>query len=215
MTGGINSEIIGSDLFFEKPMDLDSAETSVDCHELQTDTELFSAMKAGISSALGILYDRYGSLVYRLALKILADPQEAEDLTQEIFLNLWRHSTYNPTRGSLSSFLTTVTRSRAIDKLRSRGTNLKFLQRWSQMMATETPSPTPFESASLSQRSHYVREALAQLPEKQLKVLEMAYYEGLSQSEIATQLGIPLGTIKTWSRQGLLNLRKNLQDVID
>ncbi len=212
---GINSENIGSGLFFEKPMDLDSADSRVDCHDLQTDTELFAAMVAGKSSALGILYDRYGSLVYKLALRILANPQEAEDLTQDIFLKLWQSSTYNPTRGSLGSFLTTLTRSRAIDKLRSRGTNLKFLQRWSQMMATETSPPTPFEAASLTQRSHYVREALAQLPEKQLRVLEMAYYEGLSQSEIAAQLGIPLGTIKTWSRQGLLNLRKNLQDLID
>ena len=82
-------------------------------------------------------------------------------------------------------------------------------------MATETSSPTPFESASLTQRSQYVAEALAKLPEKQRQVLEMAYYQGLSQSEISAQLGIPLGTIKTWSRQGLLNLRKNLQGFIE
>ena len=83
------------------------------------------------------------------------------------------------------------------------------------MISEETSSPTPFESASLSQRSHYVRNALAQLPEKQRQVLELAYYEGLSQSEIAARLSIPLGTIKTWSRQGLLNLRKNLRDFIE
>lgn len=82
-------------------------------------------------------------------------------------------------------------------------------------MATETSPPTPFESASLNQRGHFVQSALAQLPEKQRQVLEMAYYEGLSQSEIAKNLDIPLGTIKTWSRQGLLNLRKNLQDFIE
>jgi RNA polymerase sigma-70 factor (ECF subfamily) len=207
---------MGSGLFYERPMDLSCAETNEDCHDLQTDEELIRAMAAGQSSALGILYDRYSSLVYRLALKILANPQEAEDLTQEIFLNLWRSGSYNPSRGSLSSFLTTLTRSRAIDKLRSRGTSLKLIQRWSQMMISEeTSSPTPFESASLSQRSHYVRNALAQLPEKQRQVLELAYYEGLSQSEIAARLSIPLGTIKTWSRQGLLNLRKNLRDFIE
>jgi RNA polymerase sigma-70 factor (ECF subfamily) len=207
---------MGSGLFYERPMDLSCAETNENNHDLQTDEELIRAMAAGQSSALGILYDRYSSLVYRLALKILANPQEAEDLTQEIFLNLWRSGSYNPSRGSLSSFLTTLTRSRAIDKLRSRGTSLKLIQRWSQMMISEeTSSPTPFESASLSQRSHYVRNALAQLPEKQRQVLEMSYYEGLSQSEIAARLGIPLGTIKTWSRQGLLNLRKNLRDFIE
>ena len=180
------------------------------------DTEIYEALKAGQQSALSILYNRYGRLVYGIALHMLKNPQEAEDLTQEIFLTLWRSKAYNPARGTLSSFLTTMTRSRAIDKLRSRGTSLKLIQRWSQMMISEeTSSLTPFESASLSQRSHYVRNALAQLPEKQRQVLEMAYYEGLSQSEIAAQLGIPLGTIKTWSRQGLLNLRKNLRDFIE
>lgn len=212
---GINLEFIGLDLFFEKPMDLDPTDQRVNCHEFQTDAELCQAITAGESSALGIIYDRYASLVYRLALKILTNPQEAEDLTQEIFLILWRSNTYNPTRGSLSSFLTTLTRSRAIDKLRSRGSNFKFLQRWSQMMATETSPPTPFESASLKQRSHYVKTALSQLPEKQRQVLEMAYYEGLSQSEIAKKLDIPLGTIKTWCRQGLLTLRKHLQEFIE
>ncbi len=181
---------------------------------LQTDAELFCALKAGQSAALGILYDRYASLVYRLALRVLTNHQEAEDLTQEIFLTLWRSNTYNPDRGSLGSFLTTLTRSRAIDKLRSRGTNRKFIQRWRDMNV-ETPPPTPFEEASLSQRSHYVRAALAQLPEHQRQVLEMAYYEGLSQSEISKRLNTPLGTIKTWARQGLLKLRKHLQDFIE
>lgn len=193
-------------------MALDPADSRSNILHLPTDAELYCALKAGQASALGVLYDRYASLVYRLALRILANPQEAEDLTQEIFLALWRRGTYNPARGSLSSFLTTLTRSRAIDKLRSRGTKLKLLQRWSQMMATETPPPTPFDLASLSQRSQYVRDALAQLPEKQRQIIEMAYYDGLSQSEIAKQLDTPLGTIKTWARQGLLNLRKNLQD---
>lgn len=212
---GIYSKIMGSGLFYEKPTALKGVGNPEDCQELQSDEELIQALKAGQSSALGILYDRYASLVYRLALRILSNPQEAEDLTQEIFLTLWRSGSYNPSRGSLSSFLTTLTRSRAIDKLRSRGTNLKFIQRWSQMIVNETSSLTPFESAALSQRSHQVRQALTQLPEKQRQVLEMAYYEGLSQSEIAAQLGIPLGTIKTWSRQGLLNLRKNLRDFIE
>lgn len=182
---------------------------------LQSDAELFQLLRAGDTTALGILYDRYSSLVYSLALRVLANPQEAEDLTQEVFLTFWRSSNYNPARGSLSSFLTTLTRSRAIDRLRSRGTVLKFLQRWSETMTTETSSPTPFEVASLNQRSHYVRNALAQLPENQRQVLEMAYYEGLSQSEIARTLNIPLGTVKTWARQGLLTLRRNLKDFME
>lgn len=192
------------------PLDADSKQAK----SLQTDAEVFRALKAGQPSALGILYDRYANLIYRLALRILANPQEAEDLTQEIFLSLWRSGIYNPARGSLGSFLTTLTRSRAIDKLRSRSTRWKFLQRWSQTMITES-TPTPFELASLSQRSQYVRDALAQLPDKQRQVLEMSYYDGFSQSEIAQRLDIPLGTIKTWTRQGLLNLRQNLGDFIE
>ena len=92
-------------------MDLNSAETSADNSDKQTDAELFRLMSVGQPSALGILYNRYGSLVYRLALRILTNPQEAEDLTQEIFLNLWNMRTYNPNRGSMSSFLTTMTQS--------------------------------------------------------------------------------------------------------
>jgi RNA polymerase sigma-70 factor (ECF subfamily) len=187
----------------------------IDCHPQTTDTELFLALKARQHAALEIIYDRYVSLVYRLAQRILNNAQEAEDLTQEIFLNFWRNPNYNPDRGSLSTYLTTVTRSRAIDRLRSRGRNLKFLQRWSQTMTSESSFVTPFETASLIQRSEYVTDALAKLPERQRQVLELAYYDGLSQSEIATQLNIPLGTVKTWSRQGLLNLRKNLQALLE
>jgi RNA polymerase sigma-70 factor, ECF subfamily len=181
----------------------------------QSDAELFTALKAGQHSALEILYDRYAALVYRLALRILINPQEAEDLTQEIFLNLWRSDAYKPGRGSLSSYLTTLTRSRAIDRLRSRSSNQKFLERWSLNMSSELPPLTPFESASLEQRSEYVRNALTELPDRQRRVLEMSYFDGLSQSEIAAQLNTPLGTVKSWCRQGLLNLRKNLGSLME
>lgn len=179
-----------------------------------TDTELIDALKAGKHSALSILYDRYGKFVYRLALHILKNSQEAEDLTQEIFLALWRSHTYNPARGSLSSFLTTMTRSRAIDKLRSRGRNLKFLDSWRQNMPSEISSDSPFEHVALGERSQQLHSALGQLSPDQRQVLEMAYYEGLSLSEIAQKLDIPLGTVKTRSRLGLLKLRQILEDFI-
>ncbi len=198
-----------------EPIEPGTVEHRADGSLAPTDAELFVAMKNGQQSALGDLYDRYASLVYRLALRVLTNPQEAEDLTQEIFLSFWQGKAYNPERGSLSSFLTTLTRSRAIDRLRSRGSTIRFLQRWSQSMSTAPPPLTPFEAASINQRSEYVRDALAQLPEKQRQVLEMAYYDGLSQSEIATRLDAPLGTVKTWSRQGLLSLRKHLQSLIE
>jgi len=196
-------------------MEANLVEPIINAQELITDTELVQAIRTGEALALGSLYDRYGSLVYRLALRILTSSQEAEDLTQEIFLNLWHNQTYNPERGSLSSYLTTLTRSRAIDKLRSRTTQGKFLQRWSQFMSTAMPPLTPFDAADLNQRANEVQQALTQLTDRQRQVLEMAYYEGLSQSEISTQLNVPLGTVKSWSRQGLLQLKKTLKDLIN
>jgi RNA polymerase sigma-70 factor (ECF subfamily) len=212
--------ILGLDAisYSAKTMDLDSKNSASANLKLQadaTDAEVWNVLKQGQSQALQILYERYSSLVYRLAFRVLGNSQEAEDLTQDIFLTLWRSRNYDPNRGSLGSYLTTLTRSRAIDKLRSRGTQTKFLQRWSQVMVTESSSPSPFEAASLSQRSEQLKAAIAQLPASQRQVLEMAYFEGMSQSEIAKQLETPLGTVKSWCRQGLLNLRKNLQNFID
>jgi RNA polymerase sigma-70 factor, ECF subfamily len=178
----------------------------------QTDAELYRVLKDGQKSALGDIYDRYGKLVYGLALKILNNSQEAEDLTQEIFLALWRYRAYDPTRGSLGSFLSMMTRSRAIDKIRSRQSSLKSLERWSRTMSAETIPNAPFELASFTERSQQVRNALVQLSQEQRQVLEMAYYDGLSQSEIAQRLNIPLGTVKTRSRLGLLRLRQVLED---
>lgn len=177
-----------------------------------TDTALFQALKAGQTSALATLYDRYGRLVYGLALQILKNSQEAEDLTQEVFLALWNRDTYNPARGSLSSFLTTMTRSRAIDKIRSRDSSLKFLERWRRNIPNEISANTPFEQASYTERSQQVQNALGKLSADQRQVLEMLYYQGFTQAEIAQQLNLPLGTVKTRSRLGLLKLRQTLED---
>lgn len=178
-----------------------------------SDVDLLRALREGQLDALGILYDRYASLVYGLALKILSNSEEAEDVTQDVFLTLWHRDAYNPARGSLSSFLITMTRSRSIDRLRSRQTRSRFFQRWGQTMKAET-STNPLEQASLGERSQFVRDALDQLPATERQVLEIAYYEGLSQVEIAKRLDTPLGTVKTRSRQGLLKLRRLLQDFI-
>lgn len=179
-----------------------------------TDRDLYQALKSGQSSALGLLYDRYGKLVYGLAFHILKNSQEAEDLTQEVFLTLWHKDNYNPARGSLSSFLTLLTRSRAIDKLRSRNSLIKNLERWQQGLAFNTGANNPFEQASSVERSLQIQNALSQLPENQRQVLEMLYYEDLTQAEIAQRLNIPLGTVKTRSRLGLLRLREILKDFV-
>ncbi len=189
-------------------MDLDPS--AIKSTHLSSDLDLLIALGNGQVNALGSLYDRYSRLVYGLAYKILGNSEEAEDITQEVFLTLWRRNAYNPSRGSLSSFLTTMTRSRSIDKLRSRGTKLRFIQRWQGMVKNEAVA-TPLDRASIGERSQLVRDAMSQLPESERLILEIAYYEGLSQSEIAKRLNIPLGTVKTRSRQGLLKLRQTLQ----
>ncbi len=178
-----------------------------------TDEALFVALKNGDSAALSVLFNRHGRLVYGLALKILADSQEAEDLTQEIFLTLWRKASSNPDCRFFVRYLVTVTRSRAIDKIRARTRQLKLVEKWGQTMTNEaTPEPTPVEQASFAERSRRIYHALAQLPEKQRQVIELAYHQGLSQSEIAQKIDIPLGTVKTCTRQGLLKLKRILLD---
>ncbi|WP_103666784.1 sigma-70 family RNA polymerase sigma factor [Pseudanabaena sp. BC1403] len=183
----------------------------------QTDVEILQAWRSGSSQAFGIFYDRYGELVYRLSLRILGSPQEAEDLTQEIFILLSRNSTYDSKRGSIATFLTVLTRSRAIDRIRKTRSQQQHLQKWEQGISSELDIRTSslMENASLAERSEKVKLALAKLPDNHRQVLEMAYFDGLSQSEIAKMLGAPLGTVKSWARNGLIRLRESLQDTLE
>ena len=180
-----------------------------------TDSELLDSLKIKQPEALGCLYDRYGSVVYGVALKALQSQPEAEDLTQEIFLSLWQRPIDPAKHGHLLRYLIAMTRSRAIDKLRSRSRKLNLVQRWGQNAIAEAPASTPVEQAVVNERQEQVRQALAQLSAEQRQVIELAYDTGLSQSEIAQQLNKPLGTIKSWTRQGLLKLKQLLRDSID
>jgi len=173
-----------------------------------SDAQLVLQAQRNDGEALGLLYDRYAGLVYTTALRILTDVSAAEDLTQDVFLTLQRGG-YDPNRGSLSSYLSLLTRSRAIDRLRSQSTRHKYTQQLAQQPARL--SVTPMDHASQQERHAIVRSALDQLSPDQRQVLELSYYEGQSQSEIATQLGVPLGTVKSWARRGLLKLRSHLQ----
>jgi RNA polymerase sigma-70 factor, ECF subfamily len=180
-----------------------------------SDAALLDSLKAKQPGALGCLYDRYGSVVYGVALKVLQSQPEAEDLTQEIFLSLWQRPIDPAKHGHLLRYLIAMTRSRAIDKLRSRSRILNLVQRWEQNVTAATPAPTPVDQAVFDERSEQVRQALTQLSEQQRQVIELAYDAGLSQSEIAQQLDKPLGTVKSWTRQGLMKLKQLLQDSID
>lgn len=176
----------------------------------QTDAELIFALRNGQTTALGVLYNRHVGLVYGLAFSALGNAQEAEDLTQDIFLTLVKGTTYDPHRGSLRTFLAILTRSRARDRLRSRNSVRQTLYRWKLGGQVEPLSNIPLERVFQHEQSQEVSTALAQLSENQQQILKMAYYDGLSQSEIAQKLEIPLGTVKARARRGLLKLRETL-----
>lgn len=180
-----------------------------------TDEALFLSLKQQNKSALAILYDRYSRLVYTIAFNILNSGPEAEDLTQEIFLGLWQKQAYDPSRSSLSRFLSTVTRNRAIDRVRARSNRRRILKGLTPQAPSVDTFSLPEAQASQGERSQRVREALQTLSEKQRELLWLAYYHGFSQSEIANHTNIPLGTVKSRMRQGLLKLKETLQDLAD
>jgi RNA polymerase sigma-70 factor (ECF subfamily) len=179
-----------------------------------SDAELVRLLRSGQQEALRILYDRYGGLVYTVALKVLNRADEAEDLTQDIFLTFWKQERFDPDRAALSTYLCVMTRSRAINKIHSRHSQQRMSDRLQQSTPAEFSAPTPLEQAAQAEQQQTIRAAMTQLSDNQRQVLELNYYRGLSQSEIAQQLGIPLGTVKTHSRQGLIKLRQLLGSAV-
>lgn len=176
----------------------------------QTDVDLFLRLQNGETDALAILYDRHAALVYGIALHLLTNTTEAEDLTQDIFLILTRKSAYDPQRGSLRTYLSILTRSRALDRLRTSNRRQQKLRHQAANEHEQVLFVNPIEEAAQLERSQEVLEALEQLSTKEREVLRMAYYQGLSQAEIATRLSTALGTVKSRTRRGLLKLRQAL-----
>jgi RNA polymerase sigma-70 factor (ECF subfamily) len=164
-------------------------------------SELLQRIAAGDRAALAELYDRHASLVLALCLRILRDRAEAEEVMQEVFLQAWRQAErYDPGRAGVASWLTVIARSRALDRVR---------RRVARREAPEEAIPAAAEAPRTAE-AIAVREALRALPPAQRLALELAYYEGLTQVEIAERTGEPLGTIKTRMRSALLKLREAL-----
>ena len=175
------------------------------------DDDLLQAVSRGDESALGALYDRYRLILFGLILRILHDRQEAEDVLQEAFLQVWRRaSDFDPARGRAFTWLVTIARSRALDRLRASGSRARIATEAEQEPRESTSDAAA--DAVKSEEGEIVRQALAELPEEQRRALFMAYFEGLTQSEIAARLGDPLGTVKTRMRSGLMKLRELLRD---
>jgi RNA polymerase sigma-70 factor (ECF subfamily) len=150
--------------------------------------------------------------VFRLALRLCRSRQEAEDLTHDVFLRFWRQGRYEPGRGPVLAYLLMLTRSMAINRINQRRNRWQLIQRWSSQLFP-TAGSLPGERAEADQLAERVRAALEAIPANQRQVLELAYYEGMSQSAIGDHLQIPLGTVKTRSRQGLIRLREQLMDL--
>ncbi len=163
------------------------------------------------AQGLGALYDSFGGPVYRLALRLCRSSQEAEDLTHDVFLRFWQQDRYDPSRGPVLAYLLLLTRSMALNRISQRKNRWELMQRWSEQLFPAAV-PTPHEHAEADELARRVRQALEAIPANQRQVLEMAYYEGLSQSAIGALLKLPLGTVKTRARQGLIRLRALLHD---
>ena len=162
---------------------------------------LLRRLAAGDQKALGEFYDLYAGLANGLALRILRDAADAEDVVQEAFVQVWRQaSRYDPRRGSPQAWLCTIARTRALDRLRRRVSRREDAAE-AAPLGTETPQ---------TEEALTVRKALDGLSADQRRALELAYYEGLTQTEIARELGEPLGTIKTRIRTAMIRLREAL-----
>ena len=179
-----------------------------------SDAELVYLLRNGKKQALAILYKRYVGLVYSIAYKVLQNEQLAEDLTQDIFVTFWQKDKFDPNKGKLSSFLGLLTRSRAIDKIRSSNTTKNFLNRWQKIYSEESNVSSPLEQVSLTERQQKLQQALKQLPELQRQILEMNYFQGLSQAKIAQQLNLTLGIVKSRYRQGMSQLKNLLIEIV-
>ncbi len=176
------------------------------------DEELLQRIAEGDEDALLRLYDKYGRLVYSLAYRVLQDHQLAEEVTQDVFTRVWQSArTFDPRKSRFTTWLTSITRNRAIDVLRRRRVRGLTGAGEAELNTAITRADERFSPEHHIQ-TLAVREALRQLPPAQREVLELAYFGGMTQREIAEHLHIPLGTVKTRMRLGLLKLR-DLLDV--
>ena len=172
---------------------------------MTADSELFSRIVSGDRDAFGLLYDRYAPILFSFCVRILRDGRDAEDVLQEVFVQVWRDARrFDPDRASLKTWLFTIARSRALDRYRSRRSQ-------DQKLASEPADVLDAGSgedvAQASLLKQYVARCLSKLSENERKVLTLAYYDGYTQEEIAALLKEPLGTVKSRARSGLARLQ--------
>lgn len=180
--------------------------------------KLMKRIKARDPKALEQIYDLYKALLFGMILSIVKNREEAEDVLQEVFLKIWEKAgTFDEERGHVYSWIIRLSRNKAIDRIRSKG--YKMQQKASvrideSRFTPEDNESDPLETTIFSDRADLVKKALEEIPEAQREVITIAYYRGMTQSEIADYLDLPLGTIKTRTRMGMIKLKKILEDFI-
>lgn len=185
------------------------------------DRALVSRMAAGDERALGELYDRHGSAAYSLARAIVGERADAEEVVADAFGQAWRTAgQFDPARGSVAAWLSTITRTRALDLARARGRRARALTRaaWESSDGVAAPitaaGDAPDRGVERDEARRLVERSLAELPEGQRRVIELAYFGGLTHTEIAAELREPLGTVKTRLRAGMEKLRASLAPLV-
>ncbi len=184
------------------------------------DRPLVERMAAGDERALGQLYDRHGGAAYSLALAIVGERADAEEVVADAFGQAWRTAVhFDPARGSVAAWLATITRTRALDLVRGRGRRSRALTRaaWGSgegLAAPMAAEDAPDRGVERQEARRLVAHSLAELPAPQRRVIELAYFGGLTQTEIAAELQEPLGTVKTRMRAGMEKLRDSLSRLL-
>lgn len=170
----------------------------------------------GDSEALSELYDRFSGMLLGLATKILGNSSDAEEVLQEVFVQVWKQaSRYQRSRSSVSTWLVLITRSRSIDRLRSRNVKLRTAKEAQRENPHIHASPKGLGNVLMEERRKRLARELADLPGEQREVLEMAYYQGMTQREISEATGTPLGTVKTRTLLAMKKLRLALKDDLE
>ncbi len=174
-----------------------------------SDGELLSEVRAGYVASLEALYDRYAGYVHALAIRIVGSSEEAEEITQDVFWQLWKKKLlYDPERGHFSTWLFAVTRNRALDRIRSASRRPE-----TEALSVDKavpPGASPEDSAYFAERRRHVRRALEELPPAQQQAVELCFFQGMTHREAAARLDEPLGTVKSRIKMGIDKLKQSL-----
>lgn len=183
----------------------------------QEEIELIKRIGQGDRASFEKFYDRYAGVIFSTAYRVLNDQADAEDVTQEVFVMLWdKAAMYDSARGKPLTWAVTMTRNKAIDKLRSVQRRFRLRDEVEKEAQTEDfiVERKPFDELESIEKSHLVRNAVMKLNKDQREVIEMAYFSGLTQTEIAEQLNEPIGTVKARIRRGMMKLRRMISPAL-